>query len=93
MRCDTSRRPPFSRFIDDALKRADGKRLVRLVLQKLDAAALIVIAYQPRKCHDRPIALRTNQRDECFGVQRFKRHGDSRRAHASSLQPPGLVNI
>ena len=43
---DARIRPGLPRFFDDRVERANRERLVRLVLEELDAPALVVVADQ-----------------------------------------------
>ena len=49
-------RPAPARFVGNALERLERQRLVRFVLQIPDAPALVVVAHQAEKRHDRAVA-------------------------------------
>ena len=58
MHADPRVGPGVARFVDDALQRPYRQRLVRLVLQERDPAALVVVAHQPDERRDRAVGAR-----------------------------------
>ena len=81
-------RPEPVRLIHDALERANGERLVRLIFQEAHPAALVVITYQAGERDDRPVtrSAGADDGDERFEIERRggHRHG-GRHGHVFSI--------
>ena len=87
MRRQTSARPQLACFVDDALQRANGQRLVRLVFEEPYPPALVVVADQTGERHRRRQSRRSvHDRDDVSSESSGSEVDGDRERHRHVLQ-------